>query len=61
MILGNPKDEENYICVDSKMAVKLHKVGFIPVARAFNEDKIYFVKTEEICDFLKYLLEDIYE
>lgn len=61
MILGKPKDEENYICVNSKIAVNLHKVGFIPLYRAFNEDKIYFAKTEEISDFLKYLLEDIYE
>ena len=61
MILGIPENEEKYICVNDDIATKLHKVGFIPCYRAFNEDKIYFIKDEEICDFLKYLIDEVDE
>ena len=50
MILGYPKNKENYICVESVDAEKLHKIGFIPVYREINKDRIYFLKTKEICE-----------
>jgi hypothetical protein len=50
MILGIPKDIEKYICVKSVDAEKLHKIGYIPVYREINKDRIYFLKTKEICE-----------
>ena len=57
MILGKPKKEENYICVNSEIAEKLHRVGFIPSYREVNKDNIYFLKTEELCEMLEVLCE----
>lgn len=53
MILGIPKNIENYICVKSIDAEKLHKVGYFPLYREINKDRIYFLKTEEICETIK--------
>lgn len=46
MILGKPKNTDNYIVVNSEMSKKLHKMGFIPLYRD-NED-IYYLETEKI-------------
>lgn len=50
MILGVPKDKDKYICVKSVDAEKLHKIGYIPVYREIKRDRIYFIKTKEICE-----------
>lgn len=31
---------------------KLHKLGFIPIYREIGVDKIYYLKTDEICKIL---------
>lgn len=56
MILGKPKKEENYICVNSEIAEKLHILGFIPSYREIGKDNIYFLKTEELCNSLEEVL-----
>ena len=50
MILGCPKNKKNYVCVNSIDAEKLHKIGYFPVYREINKDRIYFLKTKEICE-----------
>ncbi len=40
MILGYPKNKENYICVESVDAEKLHKIGFVPVYREINNQLV---------------------
>lgn len=50
MILGTPKDKDKYICVKSVDAEKLHKIGYVPIYREINRDRIYFIKTKEICE-----------
>lgn len=49
MILGKPKDLNNYICVCSLYSLELENLGFMPLYREVCEDKIYFVKTQELC------------
>lgn len=46
VIFGKPKNESNYICVNSDGCIKLHELGFFPVYRF--EGFIYFTKTKEI-------------
>jgi hypothetical protein len=43
----------NYICVTSDTAKELHKMGFIPCYRELGADRIYFVKTDELCKKLQ--------
>ncbi len=53
MILGAPKNKYQYICVRSVDAEKLHKIGYIPMYREINKDRIYFLKTKEICETIE--------
>lgn len=46
IILGKPKNIENYIVVKSEIANKLHQMGYIPVYR--DNDNIYFIKTDKL-------------
>ena len=48
MVIGKPKKTKDYICVDSKTSLQLHKLGFIPMYRDVLSDSIYFYKDEEI-------------
>ena len=61
MILGIPKNLDNYICVDSNMAEKLHRAGYMPIYRDPMKDRVYFTKCDEISELLEYLSEDIIE
>lgn len=56
VILGKPKNIENYIIVKSEIANKLHQMGFIPVYR--NNDDIYFIKTDELEKFISILINE---
>jgi hypothetical protein len=51
IIFGKPKNELNYICVDSEGCIVLHELGFQPVYRWMS--KIYFTKTNEIVEVIK--------
>ena len=51
VIFGKPKNESNYICVDSDVCIILHELGFQPVYRWKNG--IYFTKTNEIVEVIK--------
>jgi len=53
MILGKPKNLDDYICVDSKTSLILHEFGFIPEYREVYYDKIYYIKTEELENIVK--------
>lgn len=46
VMLGKPKNKDNYICVDSEDSIVLHKLGYFPVYRFIGE--IYFTKTDTI-------------
>jgi len=46
VMLGKPKNKDNYICVDSDGCKILHELGFQPVYRFIGE--IYFTKTDTI-------------
>lgn len=46
IILGKPNNVEEYIIVDSEKSKELHKLGFIPLYRDY--DNIYYLKTEEL-------------
>ena len=48
ILLGRPKDLENYICVNSEQCKILCKIGFVPICRELNIDNIYFIKTDEL-------------
>lgn len=51
VIFGKPSDLKSYICVDSKVGTKLHKLGFQPCYRFFGE--IYFARTKEILEVVE--------
>lgn len=53
IMLGKPKNLNNYICVTSDVAKELHKMGFTPCYRELGADRIYFVKTDELCKKLQ--------
>lgn len=53
IMLGKPKNPNNYICVNSVVAKELHKMGFTPCYRELGADRIYFVKTDELCKKLQ--------
>lgn len=53
IIIGIPKDIDNYICVNSKQCLELHEMGFIPAYRDLHKDAIYFLKTEKLCKVVK--------
>lgn len=51
VIFGKPKNESNYICVNSDGCIKLHELGFFPVYRFGGN--IYFTKTDKIVEVIK--------
>ena len=51
VIFGKPKNESNYVCVNSDSCIKLHELGFQPVYRFLGE--IYFTKTDKIVEVIK--------
>ena len=51
IIRGAPKNKDNYILVDSKTTLVLHKNGFIPVY--IDKSGIYYKKNKEILDFME--------
>lgn len=54
MILNKPNiNLNNYLVVDSEQAKKLGELGFIPIYREINKDKIYFNKNDEICEVIE--------
>lgn len=53
VMLGKPKNKDNYICVDSDGCKILHELGFQPVYRFIGE--IYFTKTDTILKTIKEL------
>ena len=50
IILGTPKDTENYYIVDGDIAFRLHQAGFIPKYK--DEDALYFKKNKKLLKFL---------
>lgn len=52
IMIGKPKNLNDYICVTSEQSKKIHKLGFIPIYREIGVDKIYYLKTDEICKIL---------
>ena len=56
MIIRNtPKNSDDYIVVDSNTSIILHKNGFYPrfISVKNNEYFIYYVKSDEILDFMQ--------
>ena len=51
VIFGKPKNQSNYVCVDSDGCRILHEIGFQPTYRWMNN--IYFTKTDEIVEVIK--------
>ena len=50
VIIGKPRNIEDYICVDSSVSKKLHELGFQPCYRFIGE--IYFTKTDKIVEVI---------
>lgn len=48
IILGEPKDIENYISIDSDRGKILHELGFVPIYKNPKNGNMYFIKTGEI-------------
>lgn len=57
MILGRPENLEDYICVTSSVSVVLHELGYIPLFREVYYDKIYYIKTEELENIVKEVMD----
>ena len=53
MILGIPNNLEDYICVNSELSTRLYEMGFIPIYREIDDDKIYYIKSEELENIVK--------
>ena len=53
MILGIPRNLEDYICVNSKDSIFIHELGFIPEYREINNDRIYYLKCIELENIIK--------
>lgn len=49
MIIGTPKNLKAFVCVNSEQGVELHRLGFDPIYKDIANDKIFFIKTNEIC------------
>lgn len=48
MILGKPKNIDNFISVSSAQSEILHEMGFVPLYREIDKDLIYYYKDENI-------------
>ena len=53
MILGRPNNLEDYICINSELSIKLSEIGFIPIYREIDIDRIYYIKSEELENIVK--------
>lgn len=53
MILGTPNNLEDYICVNSELSTRLYEMGFIPIYREIDDDKIYYIKSKELENIVK--------
>lgn len=51
----NPSDKEklSLVMVDSETSVKLHSSGFIPKFISPNGNYIFYVKTDELAQFMQ--------
>lgn len=50
IILGMPRDIENYYIADGDIAFRLHQAGFIPKYK--DGDALYFKKNKKLLKFL---------
>lgn len=57
MILGRPENLDDYICVTSDMSIMLHELGFIPIFREVDVDKIYYLKNKELENIVKEVMD----
>lgn len=48
-----PKDTGKLVMVDSDTSIKLHKNGFIPKFISPNGNYIFYIKTEELVQFMQ--------
>lgn len=53
MILGKPKNVNDYICVTSKTSLILQEMGYNPIYREIQDDKIYYIKSIELENIVK--------
>ena len=51
LIRQTPKNKEKYIIVDSKVSQIIQENGFCPKKK--KKKKIYYVKSDEIVEFIK--------
>ena len=52
IIRKTPKNPLDYCIVDSNTSVKLHEYGFYPKYMSMDGTKYYYVKTENILNFI---------
>ena len=57
IILGCPRDFENYIMADGELAMELYQAGFVPKYK--DEDVVYFKRNSKLEKFLKKLDENL--
>lgn len=50
LIIGRPKNTEDYVGVDSDTSVTLHLNGFLP---KYKYELYYYEKTKELIDFMR--------
>ncbi len=48
IILGEPKNPEEYFSIDADRGKILHELGFIPIYKSTKNGNLYFIRTDEI-------------
>ena len=57
MILGRPENLDDYICVTSDISIMLHELGFIPLFREIDKDRIYYIKSKDLENIAKEVMD----
>ena len=57
MILGRPENLDDYICVTSDISIMLHELGFIPLFREIDNYKIYYIKSKDLENIVKEVMD----
>lgn len=53
MMIYKPRNQEDFICVDSETSKILHAEGFQPYCRELGRDRIYYIKNFKLVFFME--------
>lgn len=51
IIIGMPKNKDNYLCVKGEVSTILHANGFMP--KYINSNNIWYEKNKDIMEFME--------